>query len=90
MLVPQRAVQELQNLYSVAVVGSDNKVTFKTVKMGPRMGGLWVVESGLQGNEKVVVAGMQRVREGSVVNPKPAPPADAGSGQVEPAAGAGE
>jgi membrane fusion protein (multidrug efflux system) len=90
MLVPQRAVQELQNLYSVAVVGSDNKVTFKTVKMGPRMGGLWVVESGLQGNEKVIVAGMQRVRDGSVVTAKPAPPSDAGSGQVEPSAGAGE
>ena len=90
MLVPQRAVQELQNLYSVAVVGSDNKVAFKTVKMGPRMGGLWVVESGLQGNEKVIVAGMQRVRDGSVVTTKPAPPADAGSGEAEPAAGAGE
>jgi membrane fusion protein (multidrug efflux system) len=79
MLVPQRAVQELQNLYSVAVVGNDNKVAFKTVKMGPRAGALWVVESGLQGNEKVIVAGMQRVRDGSVVTPKPAPPAEAGT-----------
>ena len=67
MLVPQRAVQELQNLYSVAVVGADNKVAFKTVTMGPRMGSLWVVESGLQGNERVVVAGLQRLRDGMVV-----------------------
>jgi membrane fusion protein (multidrug efflux system) len=89
MLVPQRAVQEMQNLYSVAVVGSDNKVAFKTVTMGPRLGSLWVVESGLQGNERVVVAGLQRLREGSVVTPKAAPPSPEGSGQPEPAAGGG-
>ena len=86
MLVPQRAVQELQNLYSVAVVGADNKVTFKTVKMGPRMGSLWVVESGLQGNERVVVAGLQRVREGMTVTAKPAPASPEGSGEAEPGA----
>ena len=71
MLVPQRAVQEMQNLYSVAVVGSDNKVAFKNIKVGPRLEDLWVVESGLTGNEKVVVAGLQRLREGTVVTPKP-------------------
>jgi membrane fusion protein (multidrug efflux system) len=90
MLVPQRAVQELQNLYSVAVVGADNKVAFKTVKMGPRMGSLWVVESGLQGNEKVIVAGLQRLRDGTVVTAKPAPPSPEGSGTPGPAPGAGE
>jgi membrane fusion protein (multidrug efflux system) len=88
ILVPQRAVQELQNLYSVAVVGPDNKVAFKNVKMGPRLGTLWVVESGLTGNEKVVVAGVQRVREGSVVSAKPAPPSGEGAGASQ--AGAGE
>jgi membrane fusion protein (multidrug efflux system) len=75
ILVPQRAVQEMQNLYSVAVVGSDNKVAFKNIKVGPRLEDLWVVESGLTGNEKVVVAGLQRLREGTVVTPKSAPPA---------------
>jgi membrane fusion protein (multidrug efflux system) len=90
MLVPQRAVQEMQNLYSVAVVGADNKVVFKTVKMGPRMGSLWVVESGLDGNERVVVAGLQRLRDGMTVNPKPAPPSPAGSGTPGPAPAAGE
>jgi membrane fusion protein (multidrug efflux system) len=91
LLVPQRAVQELQNLYSVAVVGGDNKVTFKTVTVGTRVGSLWVVESGLEGNERVVVAGLQRLREGMVVNAKPAPPSPEGSGEPEPApAAAGE
>jgi membrane fusion protein, multidrug efflux system len=75
ILVPQRAVQEMQNLYSVAVVGADNKVAFKNIKVGPRLEDLWVVESGLTGNEKVVVAGLQRLREGTVVTPKSAPPA---------------
>ena len=48
LLVPQRAVQELQNLYSVAVVGSDNKVAFRNVKVGPRVDTLWVIEEGLE------------------------------------------
>jgi membrane fusion protein (multidrug efflux system) len=91
LLVPQRAVQELQSLYSVAVVGADNKVAFKTVTVGTRVGSLWVVESGLEGNERVVVAGLQRLREGMVVNAKPAPPSPEGSGEPEPApAAAGE
>jgi membrane fusion protein (multidrug efflux system) len=88
MLVPQRAVQEMQNLYSVAVVGSDNKVAFKNIKVGPRLEELWVVESGLTGTEKVVVAGLQRLREGTVVTPKPAPPSatTAEAGHSAPAA----
>jgi membrane fusion protein (multidrug efflux system) len=90
LLVPQRAVQEMQNLYSVAVVGADNKAAFKTITVGPRVGSLWVVESGLQGNDRVVVAGLQRLREGMVVNAKTAPPSPEGSGQPEPAPAAGE
>ncbi|MGE5358498.1 MAG: efflux RND transporter periplasmic adaptor subunit [Bacteroidales bacterium] len=70
LLIPQRAVQELQNLYSVAVVGAGNKVAFRNIKVGPRVDTLWVVEDGLKPGEKVVVAGLQRVREGAVVNPK--------------------
>jgi membrane fusion protein (multidrug efflux system) len=82
LLVPQRAVAELQNLYSVAVVGSDNKVSFRNVKVGPRVDGLWVIDEGLKPGEKVVVEGLQKVREGSVVSPKPVaarePAAEAG------------
>jgi membrane fusion protein, multidrug efflux system len=85
LLVPQRAVQELQNLYSVASVGSDNKVTFRNVKVGPRVDGLWVIEEGLKAGEKVVVEGLQKVREGSQVNAKPVPPAAKGTGAAEPA-----
>jgi membrane fusion protein, multidrug efflux system len=73
LLVPQRAVQELQNLYNLAVVGADNKVSFRTVKVGPRQDSLWVIEEGLKPGERVIVEGLQRVREGAVVNPKPAP-----------------
>ena len=73
LLVPQRAVQELQNLYNLAVVGADNTVSFRTVKVGPREGTLWVIEDGLKPGERVVVEGLQRLREGATVNPKPVP-----------------
>jgi membrane fusion protein (multidrug efflux system) len=72
VLLPQRAVQELQNLYSIAVVGADNKVSFRNVKVGQRVDSLWVIEEGLKPGEKVIVEGLQRVREGAVVNPTPA------------------
>ncbi len=87
MLVPQRAVQELQNLYNIAVVGSDNKVAIKTVTVGPRVGSLWVITSGITPSDRVVVEGLQRLRPGMAVSPKAAPPTDAGSGNPEPAAG---
>ena len=87
LLVPQRAVQELQNLYSVAIVGSDNKVTLRTVKVGPRVDSLWVIEEGLKPGEKVIVEGLQRVKEGVIVNAKPAPPTKAGGAAPEAAAG---
>jgi membrane fusion protein (multidrug efflux system) len=73
ILVPQRAVQELQNLYSVAVLGSDNKANFRNVKVGPREGSLWVIEEGLKPGDRVVVEGLQRLREGAVVAPKMVP-----------------
>ena len=73
LLLPQRAVQELQNLYSIAVVGSDNKVSFRNVKVGPREGSLWVIEEGLKPGERVVIEGLQKIRDGMVVAPKAAP-----------------
>ena len=85
MLVPQRAVQELQSLYNVTVVGSDNKLAVKTVTVGPRVGSLWVVEKGLEPGDRVVVEGAQRLKPGTVVTTKDAPPAaEAGSGTAEP------
>jgi len=85
LLVPQRAVAELQNLFSVAVVGSDNTVAFRNVKVGPRVDSLWVIEEGLKPGERVIVEGLQRVKEGATVSPKPVPAAEAGSGAAEPA-----
>jgi membrane fusion protein, multidrug efflux system len=85
LLVPQRAVQELQNLYSVAVVGSDNKVAFRNVKVGPRVAALWVIEEGLKPGERIVVEGLQKVRGGAVVSPMAAPAVPSGSGTAEPA-----
>jgi membrane fusion protein, multidrug efflux system len=74
LLVPQRAVQELQNLTSVAVVDASNKIAFRTVKTGLRVGSLWVIEEGLKPGEKVVTEGLQRIQDGMTVVAKPAPP----------------
>ncbi|MGB7731054.1 MAG: efflux RND transporter periplasmic adaptor subunit [Candidatus Acidiferrum sp.] len=71
LLIPQQAVSELQGVYQVGVVGEDNKVTIQTVKLGPLFGDMWVVESGLQPGDKVIVDGLQRVRTGVIVAPKP-------------------
>jgi RND family efflux transporter MFP subunit len=71
LLVPAVSVSELQGLYQLGVVGADNKVTIKTVKLGPQYGDMWVVESGVQLGENVIVDGLQRVRTGVVVAPTP-------------------
>ena len=71
LLVPQRAVAELQGVYQVGVVGADNKVAIKVVKLGPQIGDVWVVDSGLQPADKVVVDGLQRLRDGITVAPTP-------------------
>src|SRR3989454_1129150 len=71
LLVPQRAVTELQGSYQVAVVGPDNKIEIRTVKVGDRSGTMWVIEDGLKPGETVVAEGTQKVRPGVVVNPKP-------------------
>ena len=70
LLVPQRAVQELQGQQMVAVVGADGTVQSRTLQMGPRIGSLWLVEKGLQPGEKIVLAGAQKVRPGAKVIPK--------------------
>jgi membrane fusion protein (multidrug efflux system) len=80
ILVPQRAVSELQGSYQVAVVGPDNKVTIKVVKSGPVQGNLWVIEEGLKPGDRIVVEGLQRVRSGMTVVPK-----EAGSAAAETA-----
>jgi membrane fusion protein (multidrug efflux system) len=71
LLVPQRAVSELQGGYQVAVVGADNKVDVRTVAVGDRVDNRWIIASGLDPGERVVAEGIQRMRTGVHVNPKP-------------------
>jgi membrane fusion protein (multidrug efflux system) len=71
LLVPQRAVAELQGSYEVAVVGGDNRVEIRTVKVGDRVGTQWIIEDGLKPGERVVAEGIQKVKPGAVVSPKP-------------------
>ena len=73
LLVPQRAVSELQGLYQVAVVGPDNKIEIRPVQTGDRIDSLWIIEKGLSPGERIVVEGIQKVKPGMVVDPKPAP-----------------
>jgi membrane fusion protein (multidrug efflux system) len=82
--VPQRAVQEVQGNYQVAVVGPDNKVSIRSVKMGARVDNDWVIDEGLKPGERIVVDGLARVRDGLVVNPKPAE-----AGAAEPRSSSG-
>lgn len=70
-LVPERAVTELQGTYQIAVVGSDNTARIRKVKLGERIGGLWVVEDGVVSGENVIVEGVQKVRDGVPVHPTP-------------------
>jgi membrane fusion protein (multidrug efflux system) len=70
LLVPQRAVSELQGSFQLRVVGQDNTVGTKTVKVGDRTGSRWIIEEGLQPGMRVVVEGA-RTTDGTVVNPKP-------------------
>ena len=72
LLVPQRAVIELQGSQQVAVVGSDNKVNIRPVTAGERISDQWIVSGNLKPGERVIVEGLQKVKEGGLVNPKPA------------------
>lgn len=71
LLVPQRAVTELQGSYQVAVLGPDNKVDIRPVKVTERIDDLWVIDEGLKPGERVVAEGLQKVRQGAIVNPVP-------------------
>jgi len=71
LTVPQRAVTELQGSYQVAVVNGENKVEIRPVKVGDQTGSSWIISEGLKPGEKVVTEGVQKVRPGLHVNPKP-------------------
>jgi membrane fusion protein (multidrug efflux system) len=72
LLVPQRAVQELQGEYEVAVVNADNRVAFHKVKVSNRVGPYWEITEGLSANDRVVIEGLQKIKTGEAVNPKDA------------------
>jgi RND family efflux transporter MFP subunit len=72
LLIPQSAVAQSQGSYQVAVVDSDHKVNMRAVKPGETVGTMWVIDEGLKPGEQVVVEGLQKLREGTSVTPKPA------------------
>ena len=71
LLVPQPAVAELQGNYQVDVVGEDGKIAIRPVKVGDRIGTMWIIEDGLKAGERVVAEGQQALRPGMIVQPKP-------------------
>jgi len=71
LLVPQRAVTELQGSYQVAVLGADNRIDIRSVKVGDTIGTLWIIDEGLKPGEKIVVEGVQKVKQGITVTAKP-------------------
>ena len=73
LLVPQKAVQQMQSIQTVDVVGRDNKVSVRPITTGARVGGNWVIEQGIQPGDRVIVEGQLRVRPGAVVAPQTAP-----------------
>lgn len=76
ILIPQRAVQELQGMQSVLTVGPENKVLARSIVTGDRSGDMWVVEQGLRPGDRVIVEGLQKAQPGAIVNPQPYKPAE--------------
>src|ERR1700738_4555491 len=79
LLTPQSAVAQSQGSYQVAVVGSDHKVSMRAVKPGQTVGTMWVIDEGLKPGEQVVIDGLQNLRDGTLVTPKPTHPSAEGN-----------
>ena len=86
LLAPQRAIMELQGSYQVAVVGSDNKVDIRPVKVAERVDKLWVIDEGVTLGERIVVEGIQKARQGMSVHPKPFGGESGGKSEIKPQA----
>jgi RND family efflux transporter MFP subunit len=71
LLVPQAAVNQQQGTYQVMVIGTNNRAQLRTVQVGPKVGTLWVITSGLKPGERVVAVGADKAKEGELVNPAP-------------------
>jgi membrane fusion protein, multidrug efflux system len=74
LLVPQRAVTDVQGKYLIAVVGSDNKVSIRPVTVGEKVGDMWIIADGLRPGDRVVAEGTTKVSDGIHVIPKPYSP----------------
>jgi len=70
ILIPQRCIVELQGTFSVYVLGAENKIQMKEVKVGPKIESFWLIREGLKSGEKVVYEGLQKVKDGTVVEAK--------------------
>jgi RND family efflux transporter MFP subunit len=79
LLIPQRAVSQLQGSAQVAVVGTDNKITIRSVQTGERVDTMWVITGGLTAGDRVVAEGVQKVKDGSTVTPTPFTTASGGN-----------
>jgi multidrug efflux pump subunit AcrA (membrane-fusion protein) len=71
LLIPQQAVNEVQGEYQVVALSADNKAEFRSVQVGERSGNDWIITKGLKPNERIVVEGFQRLRNGTPVSAKP-------------------
>jgi membrane fusion protein (multidrug efflux system) len=82
--IPQRAVEELQGEYELAVLDRDNRVAFRNVRATNRVGSYWEIEQGLSANDRVVIEGLQKIKTGDRVEPKDAqlPPLSLGLNDV--------
>jgi membrane fusion protein (multidrug efflux system) len=70
-VIPQAAVTDLQGSYQVNVVGADDKIVVRSVKVGDRFGTMWIIRDGLKAGERVVAQGQQALRPGTIVQTKP-------------------
>jgi RND family efflux transporter MFP subunit len=87
ILLPQRAVMELQGSYQVATVDSQNKAHLRPVRVGEQVGNDWLIESGIAPDDRVIAEGIQKIREGVVVDPQPFVPSQPNPPQAPPPAG---
>ena len=83
IVIPKRAVQEIQGMQTVLVVGADNMVALRTIKPGETVGSLLVINDGLKPGERVIVDGIQKARPGTKVNPTAAPVGSASEAKVD-------
>jgi membrane fusion protein (multidrug efflux system) len=90
IVIPQRAVRDLQGLTQVAIVGAEDKVAFKNVELGPATGSDYVVSAGLSAGDRVVVEGLQKIRDGVVVKPMTPPAKEAAAAASPSPAAAGK